>query len=112
MPHIELSVEELEKEKPLRFEHEGRGIVVVRTDSGVYAYEDVCPHAGWRLSDGEIVDGVLECPGHGWQFDIGTGRCADVPAYCLRSITTTRVGDKVRLEWLTQEVVADVKTPL
>ena len=32
----------------------GSGIVVLREGDTVSAFEDVCPHARWRLSDGEI----------------------------------------------------------
>ncbi|HKY31059.1 MAG TPA: Rieske 2Fe-2S domain-containing protein [Candidatus Polarisedimenticolia bacterium] len=91
---------ELPEGKPHRLEHEGYGVVVVRTASGVSAYEDVCPHAGWRLSDGELVDGLLECPGHGWQFRIQGGRCVDVPFYCLKQLAVTQADGMVRVEWV------------
>jgi len=34
---------------------------------------DQCPHAGARLSDGSLEEGVLTCPRHGSQFDVYTG---------------------------------------
>jgi phenylpropionate dioxygenase-like ring-hydroxylating dioxygenase large terminal subunit len=40
---------------------------------------DRCPHRGTRLSIGRVVDGHVECPYHGWQFE-GGGRCVHVPA--------------------------------
>jgi phenylpropionate dioxygenase-like ring-hydroxylating dioxygenase large terminal subunit len=47
---------------------------------GVQALADRCPHRGARLSLGRVtVQGRLECPYHGWQFD-GSGQCTHVPA--------------------------------
>jgi len=80
------------------------GIVAVRTARGIHAFHDVCPHAGWKLSDGLVVDGLLECPGHGWQYELGTGRCQDVPAHCLKSVSVTIQDDAVRFEWAEEEV--------
>jgi nitrite reductase/ring-hydroxylating ferredoxin subunit len=80
-------------------EHEGRGIVVIRKETSIHAYDDVCPHAGWRLSEGEIMGDMLECPGHGWQFALGSGRCQEVPFYTLKPIQVLVRGDVVRLEW-------------
>ncbi len=102
MPRLELNIAELEELKPVRLELNGTGIVVVRTEAGVHAFEDICPHAGWRLSEGEMVDGVLECPGHGWQFRLETGQCTGVPTYRLKPVTVTRAGDTITLE-LAQE---------
>ena len=97
MPGIEIDLESLPPGKPVRFELDGTGVVVVRIDDAIHAYEDVCPHAGWRLSEGEIVDGRIECPGHGWQFQSTTGQCTDVPAYKLKPLTVTKSGGRVTI---------------
>jgi 3-phenylpropionate/trans-cinnamate dioxygenase ferredoxin subunit len=97
MRHIELSLDAIPRESLLRIEDGGAGIVVVRTGESVTAFEDVCPHAHWRLSEGEIVNGLLECPGHGWEFCPATGDCVTVPAHCLKPVTVTRLGQRIRL---------------
>ncbi|HWP58651.1 MAG TPA: Rieske 2Fe-2S domain-containing protein [Candidatus Acidoferrales bacterium] len=38
-----------------------------------------CPHRGTSLEYGDIEDGGLRCPYHGWLFDVG-GRCLEMPA--------------------------------
>ena len=38
-----------------------------------------CPHRGTSLEYGDIEDGGLRCPYHGWLFNIA-GRCLDMPA--------------------------------
>lgn len=41
-------------------------------------YEDRCPHRLAKLSEGQLVDGKLECLYHGWQFE-GEGKCVKIP---------------------------------
>jgi len=99
MPHIDVKLEDLPEGRPVRLEAAGQGVVVVRRGGAVLAYEDVCPHAGWRLSDGEIIDDHIECPGHGWRFEAVTGRCMEVPFYCLKPVSVLASNGTVRLSW-------------
>jgi nitrite reductase/ring-hydroxylating ferredoxin subunit len=105
MPHIEILLETLRPGIPVRIENGCTGIVAIRGEDSVSAFDDSCPHARWRLSDGEVCAGVLECPGHGWEFDTETGRCLSVPAYRLRRCEVTVSAGLVRIEW------ADVPPP-
>lgn len=109
MPHIDIDRDLLPYDQPVRLDNDCVGIVVVRTSAGVVAYEDACPHAGWRLSEGEVMDGQLECPGHGWVFALATGQCSDVPAYCLRAVRVEPLdGSMIRIEWDQPRVAAFV----
>jgi phenylpropionate dioxygenase-like ring-hydroxylating dioxygenase large terminal subunit len=38
-----------------------------------------CPHRGASLEYGDIENGGLRCPYHGWLFDV-RGRCVEMPA--------------------------------
>jgi phenylpropionate dioxygenase-like ring-hydroxylating dioxygenase large terminal subunit len=60
--------------------HEGRALALFRTGGGVAALSDRCPHRGAPLTDGVVVDGRIECPYHGWQFD-ATGRLTAMPCH-------------------------------
>ena len=99
MPHVDVALSSIPMNSPYRVEHEGMGIVVVRTESHISSFEDTCPHAHWPLSEGTFRDGVIECPGHGWEFNAATGRCINAPAYGLTPITAEVIGDVVRLQW-------------
>lgn len=57
---------------PVRLEVAGEGLVLFRAPDGrVGALLDRCPHRGVRLSLGKLrSDGCLECPFHGWRFDV------------------------------------------
>jgi nitrite reductase/ring-hydroxylating ferredoxin subunit len=99
MPRIEIRLDEIALEIPVRLKHDGAAIVVIRTENGVRAFHDRCPHAQWPISDGEIIDGILVCPGHGWQFNITTGQCLNSPAYQLKPLSVAVYNDSIHIEW-------------
>jgi 3-phenylpropionate/trans-cinnamate dioxygenase ferredoxin subunit len=51
-----------------------QSVVVCRTESGVHAFENRCPHAEFPLSGGQIVQDAIRCPTHGAKFDVRTGQ--------------------------------------
>ncbi|WP_138759891.1 Rieske 2Fe-2S domain-containing protein [Modestobacter altitudinis] len=59
----------------------GRAYVVVRLRPGaeVTALSARCPHRLVPLATATVVDGRLQCPSHGWQFD-AEGRCVAIPS--------------------------------
>ncbi|KAI4978849.1 hypothetical protein ZWY2020_015602 [Hordeum vulgare] len=57
-----------------------RQLVLYRDAGGVLrCHEDRCPHRLAKLSEGQLVDGKLECLYHGWQFDGHQGKCVKIP---------------------------------
>jgi toluene monooxygenase system ferredoxin subunit len=51
-----------------------RRVLLLRTERGVHAYEDRCPHLGMPLSRGMLQGATLTCSAHHYQFDADTGR--------------------------------------
>jgi nitrite reductase/ring-hydroxylating ferredoxin subunit len=45
--------------------HEGQPCVV----------DNICPHAGYPMKDGLVIDGQLRCPMHGYLFALNDGAC-------------------------------------
>jgi nitrite reductase/ring-hydroxylating ferredoxin subunit len=99
MPHAEIPLADIPLNIPVAVEQDNMKIVILRTESQISAFEDACPHAFWPLSEGTVRKGVLECPGHGWEFSAETGRCLNAPTYCLNPIAFEVVGETIRLQW-------------
>lgn len=99
MPHIEIKFDKIPLETPVRLKHDRAAIVVTRTKNGVSAFHDRCPHAQWPISDGEIIDDKLVCPGHGWQFNITTGQCLNSPEYHLKPLSVVVYKDSIHIDW-------------
>ena len=53
----------------------GERLVAVFNDGGKYhAIDDVCPHMGASLCEGQLKGGAEVCHWHGWEFDLESGR--------------------------------------
>jgi phenylpropionate dioxygenase-like ring-hydroxylating dioxygenase large terminal subunit len=58
----------------------GEDLVLFRDEFGkIGLLGEHCPHRGASLEYGDIEDGGLRCPYHGWLFDV-SGRCLEMPA--------------------------------
>ncbi len=55
-------------------------VAVGRCSDGVFAISDHCTHRGGPLSDGAVIGCAIQCPWHGSQFDVRTGRVIAGPA--------------------------------
>lgn len=85
--------------KPVRLEKNGQSICVAKVDGKVMALDDTCTHADASLSEGEIIDGAIECWLHGAQFDLSTGEALTPPATTPVRIYPVKVdGDAVTVE--------------
>lgn len=57
----------------------GEALVLFRDPDGRYGLIGAnCPHRGASLEYGDIEDGGIRCPYHGWLFDV-RGRCLAMP---------------------------------
>jgi anthranilate 1,2-dioxygenase ferredoxin subunit len=68
----------------------GWHILVCRTQDGLFAVNDRCPHQATRLSGGRVRNRAVMCPLHGARFDLATGRCmggsyADLRTFPVRT---------------------------
>ena len=58
----------------------GEDLVLFRDEFGKLGLLGLhCPHRGTSLEYGDIENGGLRCPYHGWLFDV-TGQCLEMPA--------------------------------
>jgi len=60
-------------------------VLLARTEAGVFAYEDRCPHLGLPLSSGTLVGDVITCAAHHFQFDATTGQGRNPSCLRLRA---------------------------
>ncbi len=71
-------------------------LAVYNLDGTFYATDDRCSHGLSSLSDGDIIDGEIECSMHFGSFDIATGEPRQSP--CSIPVRTYKVdvrGDDV-----------------
>jgi phenylpropionate dioxygenase-like ring-hydroxylating dioxygenase large terminal subunit len=69
------------KDGPQRFELLGQPLALFLDARGApAALEDRCCHRSARLSIGKVVDGLIACPYHGWQYQ-RDGQCMLMPQF-------------------------------
>ncbi len=62
------------------FDIEGDNILLARHGDKVFALADTCSHDGAELSDGDLVNGQIQCARHGGRFNLETGEATQMPA--------------------------------
>ena len=81
------SVDEIPEGEGREFRVGERFVAIFHYEGQFYALEDVCPHVGAPLNNGQLVDGTVMCMWHGWRFNLHDGVCInhprgrDVPAF-------------------------------
>jgi nitrite reductase/ring-hydroxylating ferredoxin subunit len=75
-------------------------VIVTIVDGELLAVPGVCPHEDVALGDAELVGATLTCPGHGYHFDLRTGRCGHDPDLELRRYRVTVLGGEVWVDLL------------
>ncbi len=66
------------------FEVEGAAYLVIEDQGQWQVVDGECPHQYFPLEFGDVQDGILACPLHGWRFDLRTGRSPDTSQICIR----------------------------
>lgn len=69
------TIGELPKDSAIEVEHEGNRYAICNAGGEVRALSGVCPHHGGPLGQGTVIEGLLVCPWHMWEFDSYSGAC-------------------------------------
>ncbi len=72
-------------------------ILIIRDTNGkLNGFYDLCPHRGIPLSKGCLEKNYIQCPYHGWKFDL-TGKCIEIPSqknipnYSIKSFSVIEI---------------------
>ena len=60
---------------PITIQSGGRKFRIVESGGDLIAYSTLCPHLLGPLGESAVRDGIVECPWHGYRYDIRTRRC-------------------------------------
>lgn len=71
-------VQDLPLDKPFAFSIYDEPFVIFYHNSKLVCLSDRCSHRAAKISDGQLIDGRIECLYHGWQFGID-GQCLHIP---------------------------------
>ena len=94
------NADDIEEEDVMRFDHGGRTFAVYRSlDDEYFATDGICTHEHAHLSDGLVMDNIIECPKHNGRFDYKTGEAKGAPVCVdLRTYPVKVEGGKVLID--------------
>jgi 3-phenylpropionate/trans-cinnamate dioxygenase ferredoxin component len=71
---------DIDQEDVRRFDHGGKTFAIYRSpDDKYYATDGICTHEHAFLTDGLVMDNIIECPKHNGRFDYRTGAAKGAP---------------------------------
>ena len=73
-------------------------VMVTNLDGELIATASMCPHEDVSLVEGAQDGDWLTCPGHGYEFNLRSGRCAHDPRLVLPRYPLSVIGDEVWVE--------------
>ncbi|MDX1995991.1 MAG: non-heme iron oxygenase ferredoxin subunit [bacterium] len=92
------TTDELQPGERLVVEVNRKWVAVFNVDGQFYAIADVCTHDDGPLAEGNLHEYSIECPRHGAQFDIRTGKVLSPPALVDVPVYRVRVeGDAIQV---------------
>jgi len=107
---------ELEEVQPKLITNGDVEIGVYKVNGKLYAYQNLCAHAGGPVCEGLVMPQVEEviapdktyqgmkfnydelhiiCPWHGWEYDLKTGEMVGDRKFCLKSFEVVQEGEEI-----------------
>lgn len=80
------------------FEVGDQQVAIFNVKGTYYALDNVCPHQGGPLGEGELDGKMVTCPWHAWDFDVTTGENSEDPDEKQTVFAVKVNGDDVLVE--------------
>lgn len=75
----------------------GIWIALFNVNGTFYAIDNSCPHSGGPLGEGHLDGDIVECPRHGWRFNVRTGERPEVPHFIVACCPVRVEGDSIQV---------------
>ena len=82
-----------------RVECDGRGMFVYRDTQGWRVYDSRCPHQATDMQATALDGCTLNCPQHGWRFDLRSGTCTAEGDRPLQQLPSRIEGGRLLVQW-------------
>ena len=77
----------------------GHSLLVTKLADRVAVFENACAHMGLAMDGGEIEQGLITCPYHGFQYSLESGECLTAPEVQLQPHGARVVGDRIEVQF-------------
>jgi len=76
----------------------GRKLALFFVDGELFATDNVCPHAGGQLGEGDLEGHTVTCPFHAFKYDVRTGECLGGQTDAVETVRVKVDGNLVLFE--------------
>ncbi|MBX9649650.1 MAG: NifU family protein [Xanthobacteraceae bacterium] len=76
---------------------DGEKVLLSRSGASVTCFQNACAHLGLPIHDGEVENGIITCPHHGFQYDLSSGECLTAPEVQLQAHAVRVIGARVEV---------------
>ena len=73
-------------------------VLLSRFGNKVTCYQNACAHLGMPMDMGEVNNGILVCPHHGFEYSLETGECLTAPEVQLITHAVRVTHDRVEVK--------------
>lgn len=78
---------------------EGNVIAIFRQEGQLYALDGLCMHQGGPLARGKLANGTVQCPWHGWMYELKNGNNAVTCQRMLRTYPIQESDGKIEIDF-------------
>jgi nitrite reductase/ring-hydroxylating ferredoxin subunit len=78
---------------------EGNIIAIFRHEGQLYALDGLCMHQGGPLAKGKLANGTVQCPWHGWMYELKNGNNAVTCQRMLRTYPIQESDGKIEIDF-------------
>ncbi len=75
----------------------GEDVLLSRNGRVVSCFQNACAHLGMPIHEGDVVDGIITCPHHAFEYDLRSGECLTAPEVQLQCHAVRVIGNKVEV---------------
>lgn len=75
----------------------GNSVAVWNLNGNYYAFQNVCPHRGGPVGEGEVEGNIITCPWHGFRFNVMTGACEHNAAMKISTYEVQVEGNDIKI---------------
>ena len=75
-------------------------VAVFKAGGKFYAVNNICPHMGGPIGEGRLRGYLVDCPWHGWSYDIRNGKDPTPPGHDISAYEVKVEGDVISVGWI------------
>lgn len=77
----------------------GNIVAIFRHAGELFAIDGVCMHQGGPLARGKLANGTVQCPWHGWMYELKTGNNAVTCQPMLRTYPIQEGDGRIEIDF-------------